>query len=63
MIEGNITQSPGKIGNNVVMIGNSWSGLEQVVVSTGTKNLQDQLYKRDLPALLKILEISPPTAV
>lgn len=36
---------------------------KQVVVSTGTKNLQDQLFKRDLPALLKILEISPPTAL
>ncbi|MCW9015452.1 MAG: ATP-dependent DNA helicase, partial [Kangiellaceae bacterium] len=29
----------------------------QVVLSTGTKNLQDQLFKRDLPAILKILEI------
>ncbi|MCW8876340.1 MAG: ATP-dependent DNA helicase [Kangiellaceae bacterium] len=35
----------------------------QVVLSTGTKNLQDQLFKRDLPAILKILEISPPIAV
>ena len=35
----------------------------QVVISTGTKNLQDQLYKRDLPALLKILEINPLTAL
>ena len=32
---------------------------QQVVVSTGTKNLQDQLFKRDLPAILKILELSP----
>lgn len=36
---------------------------KQVVISTGTKNLQDQLFKRDLPALLKILEISPATAL
>ena len=36
---------------------------QQVVISTGTKNLQDQLFKRDLPALLKTLEISPQTAL
>ncbi|TQV77495.1 ATP-dependent DNA helicase [Aliikangiella marina] len=36
---------------------------KQVVISTGTKNLQDQLFKRDLPALLKILEISPQVAL
>ena len=36
---------------------------KQVVISTGTKNLQDQLFKRDLPALLKILEIAPLTAL
>lgn len=32
---------------------------KQVVVSTGTKNLQDQLFKRDLPFVLKTLQISP----
>ncbi|WP_196138067.1 ATP-dependent DNA helicase [Aliikangiella sp. G2MR2-5] len=31
----------------------------QIVVSTGTKNLQDQLFKRDLPAVLKMLGKSP----
>lgn len=36
---------------------------QQVVISTGTKNLQDQLFKRDLPALLKTLGISPLTAL
>ena len=36
---------------------------QQVVISTGTKNLQDQLYKRDLPALLKTLSINPQTAL
>ncbi|MGB0496391.1 MAG: ATP-dependent DNA helicase, partial [Kangiellaceae bacterium] len=36
---------------------------QQVVVSTGTKNLQDQLFKRDLPNILKILEISPKIAL
>ena len=36
---------------------------KQLVVSTGTKNLQDQLYKRDLPAILKILELYPKTAL
>ncbi|MET1255621.1 ATP-dependent DNA helicase [Aliikangiella maris] len=36
---------------------------KQVVISTGTKNLQDQLYKRDLPAVYKILNISPQTAL
>jgi len=28
---------------------------ERVIVSTGTKNLQDQLYHRDLPAVRKLL--------
>jgi len=36
---------------------------QQVVISTGTKNLQDQLFKRDLPAILKILELSPAIAL
>ena len=36
---------------------------KQLVVSTGTKNLQDQLFKRDLPTILKILEIHPKTAL
>ncbi len=36
---------------------------QQVVVSTGTKNLQDQLFKRDLPAILKVLELSPQIAL
>lgn len=36
---------------------------QQVVISTGTKNLQDQLFKRDLPTLLKILSISPQIAL
>ena len=34
-----------------------------IVVSTGTKNLQEQLFKKDLPAILKVLEVSPPTAL
>jgi len=36
---------------------------KQLVVSTGTKNLQDQLFKRDLPAILKILNLNPRTAL
>lgn len=36
---------------------------KQVVVSTGTKNLQDQLFKRDLPTILKILQLNPQTAL
>lgn len=36
---------------------------KQVVISTGTKNLQDQLFKRDLPAILKTLQRSPLTAL
>ncbi len=36
---------------------------KQVVVSTGTKNLQEQLFKRDLPNILKILELAPKTAL
>lgn len=36
---------------------------KQVVVSTGTKNLQEQLYKRDLPTILKILKLNPRTAL
>ncbi|MBT7306627.1 MAG: ATP-dependent DNA helicase [Gammaproteobacteria bacterium] len=31
---------------------------ERVVISTGTKNLQDQLYHRDLPAVRKLLKLS-----
>jgi ATP-dependent DNA helicase DinG len=36
---------------------------QSVVISTGTKNLQDQLFKKDLPTILKVLEVSPPTAL
>jgi len=36
---------------------------KQLVVSTGTKNLQDQLFKRDLPAILKVLNLHPRTAL
>ncbi|TQV85785.1 ATP-dependent DNA helicase [Aliikangiella coralliicola] len=36
---------------------------KQVVISTGTKNLQDQLFKRDLPTIMKVLQISPLTAL
>ncbi len=36
---------------------------KQVVISTGTKNLQDQLYKRDLPGILKILDLNPKIAL
>jgi ATP-dependent DNA helicase DinG len=36
---------------------------KQLVVSTGTKNLQEQLFKRDLPNILKVLKLSPKTAL
>ncbi|MGX5173945.1 ATP-dependent DNA helicase [Aliikangiella sp. IMCC44653] len=36
---------------------------KQVVISTGTKNLQEQLFKRDLPSILKILNKQPLTAL
>lgn len=36
---------------------------KQLVVSTGTKNLQDQLFKRDLPTILKILQLNPKVAL
>jgi len=36
---------------------------KQLVVSTGTKNLQDQLFKRDLPTILKILKLNPKVAL
>ena len=36
---------------------------KQLVISTGTKNLQDQLFKRDLPAILKILQLNPRIAL
>lgn len=36
---------------------------KQIVISTGTKNLQDQLFKRDLPALFKILSTNPMSAL
>jgi ATP-dependent DNA helicase DinG len=36
---------------------------KQLVVSTGTKNLQEQLFKRDLPNILKVLKLNPKTAL
>ncbi len=36
---------------------------ERVIVSTGTKNLQDQLYFRDLPIVLEALGLSTATAL
>lgn len=36
---------------------------QRVIISTGTKALQDQLYSRDLPAVLKILRRSTSTAL
>jgi len=36
---------------------------KQLVISTGTKNLQDQLFKRDLPKILKILDLNPKVAL
>lgn len=36
---------------------------KRVIVSTGTKNLQDQLYHRDLPAVRRILGVSSVTAL
>lgn len=36
---------------------------EKVIVSTGTKNLQDQLFHRDLPTVLKALGVSVKTAL
>lgn len=36
---------------------------KRVVVSTGTKNLQDQLYRRDLPRLLNALKVPARTAL
>ncbi len=36
---------------------------KKVVISTGSKALQEQLFLRDLPAITKALEISEPTAL
>ncbi len=36
---------------------------ERIIISTGTKNLQDQLYHRDLPAVRKLLGVSSVTAL
>ncbi len=36
---------------------------QKVVISTGTKHLQDQLYFKDLPAVLKILKLPVKTAL
>jgi len=36
---------------------------QQVIVSTGSKNLQEQLVYKDLPALLSMLELSPKVAL
>ena len=35
----------------------------QVVISTGTRHLQDQLFLRDLPVVRKVLGISPDVAL
>ncbi len=36
---------------------------ERIIISTGTKNLQDQLYHRDLPVVRKLLGVSSVTAL
>ena len=36
---------------------------QQVVISTGTKNLQNQLFNRDLPGALKVLNLAPKIAL
>ncbi|RTR39722.1 ATP-dependent DNA helicase [Shewanella canadensis] len=36
---------------------------KQVIISTGSKNLQEQLFYKDLPSLLSMLEISPKVAL
>ncbi len=36
---------------------------ERVIISTGTKNLQDQLFHRDLPAVCEVLDIKPRRAL
>ncbi|MDH5434301.1 MAG: ATP-dependent DNA helicase [Gammaproteobacteria bacterium] len=36
---------------------------KQVVISTGTKNLQDQLFKKDIPIVTRTLGIHPQTAL
>jgi ATP-dependent DNA helicase DinG len=36
---------------------------KQVIVSTGSKNLQDQLFYKDLPALLSMLDVHPRIAL
>ncbi len=38
-------------------------GAARVIVSTGTKNLQDQLFERDLPRLLEVLRVPARTAM
>ncbi|QUN07597.1 ATP-dependent DNA helicase [Shewanella yunxiaonensis] len=36
---------------------------KQVIVSTGSKNLQEQLFYKDIPALLRMLDIAPKVAL
>ncbi|WP_372871851.1 ATP-dependent DNA helicase [Shewanella sp.] len=36
---------------------------KQVIVSTGSKNLQEQLFYKDLPALLQMLNLSVPVSI
>ncbi|WP_417760726.1 ATP-dependent DNA helicase [Shewanella sp.] len=36
---------------------------QQVIISTGSKNLQEQLFYKDIPALLDLLQISPKVAL
>lgn len=41
----------------------AWFSKGKVLISTGTKNLQDQLFYRDIPALRRILNIPKKTAL
>ena len=65
------------IGNQSILIAEAGTGTgktfaylvpalqsgRRVIVSTGTKNLQDQLFERDLPRLLQALRVPARTAM
>ena len=65
------------IANNAVLVAEAGTGIgktfaylvpallaqAKVIISTGTKNLQDQLFARDLPAVKAALGVGPTTAL
>jgi len=51
------------VGKNFAYLIPALLSKQKVVISTGTKHLQDQLYFKDLPTILKILKLPVKTAL